>query len=100
MSVRATTRHRPLKQVDRLTASLLIDKAAQILLFVAGISAILFILSIIVFVFEQGLEFLFQRSNDLLDALLFVFGQLIEVFRADGFAIAQRRQCKAAGCAN
>jgi len=58
MSGRVATRHRPLKDVDRLTLSLLIDKAAQIVLFIAGISAILFILSIIVFVFEQGLEFL------------------------------------------
>ena len=53
-----TVRHRPLNTVDRLTFSLLIDKTAQILLFICGISAIVFILSIIVFVFEQGLEFL------------------------------------------
>lgn len=58
MSEQAIKRHRPLKEVDRLTPSLLVDKAAQMLLFICGISAILFILSIIVFVFEQGLGFL------------------------------------------
>lgn len=58
MASGASSRHRPLNTVDRLTTSLLIDKAAQILLFICGISAIIFILSIIVFVFEQGLEFL------------------------------------------
>ncbi len=58
MSNQAPSRHRSLKDVDRFTLDWAIVKAAQIILFVAGISAILFILSIIVFVFEKGLGFL------------------------------------------
>ena len=63
MTIRATRRHRPLSEVDRLTSDLIIDKSAQFVLFVSGISAIVFILSIIVFVFEQGLGFLLQRVD-------------------------------------
>lgn len=63
MTSQLAKRHRPLKEVDRITPSWLIDKAAQLILFIAGISAILFILSIIVFVFEQGSEFLLEKVD-------------------------------------
>ncbi len=63
MSSRAPSRHRDLKDVDRLSLDWLIDKAAQLILFVSGISAIIFILSIIVFVFEQGLGFLLHEVD-------------------------------------
>ncbi len=63
MSSRAPSRHRDLKDVDRVSLDWLIDKAAQLILFVSGISAILFILSIIVFVFEQGLGFLLHEVD-------------------------------------
>ncbi len=63
MSSRAPGRHRDLKDVDRVSLDWLIDKAAQLILFVSGISAIIFILSIIVFVFEQGLGFLLHEVD-------------------------------------
>ena len=63
MSSRASRRHRDLREVDRLTLDWVIDKAAQFILFVSGISAIIFILSIIVFVFEQGLGFLLHEVD-------------------------------------
>ena len=63
MSATASRRHRSLKEVDRLTLDWVIDKAAQFALFVSGISAIAFILSIIVFVFEQGLGFLLREVD-------------------------------------
>ncbi len=63
MSIQAPSRHRDLREVDRLSLDWVIDKAAQVILFVSGISAIAFILSIIVFVFEQGLGFLLERVD-------------------------------------
>ncbi len=63
MSNGASIRHRSLKEVDLLTLDWVIDKAAQVILFVSGISAIIFILSIIVFVFEQGLGFLLYEVD-------------------------------------
>lgn len=44
-------------ELDKLTVDWYIDKVIQYILFFAGISAILFILSIVFFVFEQGLAF-------------------------------------------
>ena len=63
MAELASRRHRDLKDVDRPTWDWFIDKTAQVLLFISGISAIIFILSIIVFVFEQGLGFLVQTVD-------------------------------------
>ena len=63
MSQKTYIRHRDLREVDRFTLDWAFDKAAQLLLFVSGISAIAFILSIIVFVFEQGLGFLLYEVD-------------------------------------
>ncbi len=63
MAEQVSRRHRALKEVDRPTWDWFIDKSAQVLLFISGISAIIFILSIIVFVFEQGLGFLVQTVD-------------------------------------
>ena len=63
MAGQTSKRHRDLAQVDRPTWDWFVDKTAQVLLFVSGISAIIFILSIIVFVFEQGLGFLLETVD-------------------------------------
>ena len=63
MAAPAVRRHRALKEVDRPTWDWFVDKSAQVLLFISGISAIIFILSIIVFVFEQGLGFLLETVD-------------------------------------
>lgn len=63
MAEQTTRRHRDLSEVDRPTWDWFFDKTAQVLLFVSGISAIIFILSIIVFVFEQGLGFLLETVD-------------------------------------
>lgn len=66
MASQSVSRRRSLHDADRITLSWLVDKTAQLILFIAGISAILFILSIIIFVFEQGLGFL-VREVDLVE---------------------------------
>lgn len=63
MASQSVSRRRSLHDADRITLSWLVDKTAQLILFIAGISAILFILSIIIFVFEQGLGFLIREVD-------------------------------------
>jgi len=48
---------------DRRDASWYVDKLVQVLVFVGGISAIIFILGIFVFVGSQGIGFLIERFN-------------------------------------
>lgn len=58
-----TARPSKADDLDRLTVDWVIDKIVRSILFVAGISAILFILSIVFFVFEQGLVFIIDTLD-------------------------------------
>ncbi len=49
--------------LDRLDGAWAADKAAQVLMFVAGISAIVFILGIFAFIAREGLSFVFSRFS-------------------------------------
>ena len=48
---------------DRRNADWYIDKAVQVLVFIGGISAIVFITSIFVFITKEGAGFLFERFD-------------------------------------
>ncbi|MEO6594645.1 MAG: phosphate ABC transporter permease subunit PstC [Planctomycetota bacterium] len=58
-----TTSHTLSAELDRRDASWWVDWAARMLVFTGGISAIIFIASIFVFITAQGLEFTFQRLD-------------------------------------
>ena len=45
---------------DRLTREWYVDKLVQVLVFIGGISAIIFIIGIFVFISREGLGFLFE----------------------------------------
>ncbi|MBO6577326.1 MAG: phosphate ABC transporter permease subunit PstC [Rhodothermales bacterium] len=48
---------------DRIDAAWIIDKLVQVIMFIGGISAIVFILGIFVFIFREGLSFVFDRFD-------------------------------------
>ncbi|PID46608.1 MAG: phosphate ABC transporter permease subunit PstC [Proteobacteria bacterium] len=54
----STTHNPEIKAADRLTLDWYIDKAVQALVFVCGISAIIFIIGIFVFISKEGIEFI------------------------------------------
>ncbi len=53
----------PLGEMDRRNADWYIDKCVQMIVFIGGISAIIFILGIFVFITKEGLGFIWETLN-------------------------------------
>lgn len=51
------------RTMDRIDRAWVVDKAAQVLMFIGGISAIIFILGIFAFITREGLSFVFSRFS-------------------------------------
>jgi phosphate transport system permease protein len=63
MASRNLTANRPADEFDRRNADWYIDKGVQLLVFIGGISAIIFIIGIFVFITKEGIGFILDRFD-------------------------------------
>jgi phosphate transport system permease protein len=63
MASRDLTANRPAAEFDRRNTDWYIDKGVQLLVFIGGISAIIFIIGIFVFITKEGIGFILDRFD-------------------------------------